>query len=265
VKATVTVDTTEFHAAMREYLTLTRSTLAEATNRRLFFLLARVFVLLKPQQLQAFRNKVRDYLNEPIGERRFDKATGKKVGRGRVLRRVHLIVQAKQKKAGGKGLYGEEMKTEAAKFRRQAIGSVGYMKSGVAKAIKQLRGSFTQFGRQEKIKLQPGQVRRSSREIDGNAALIKLANEYGTSMDNVGIHKGAKAYTTKAQPGINPQAIADIAWNIKDGQSENVSAVVNPAFQRAFDDEATEMKAEIARRMQDLSNQFMSPELRQAA
>lgn len=265
MKATVTVDTTEFKAALREFAPLSRSTLADIVNRRAFFLLARVFVLLKPQQLQAFRNKVRAYLNEPIGERRFDKATGKKVGRARILRRVHLIVQAKRRNAGEKGLYGDEMKEAAAKFRRQSIGSVGYLKSGVAKAIKQLRGTFTQFGRQEKIKLQPGQVRRSSREIDGNAALIKLANEYGTSMDNVGMHKGAKAYTTKAQPGFNPTAIADIAWNIKDGQEGNVSAVVNHAFQRAFDDEATEMKAEIARRMQDLSNQFMSPEFRRAA
>lgn len=256
MKATVTVDTTEFHAAMREYLTLTKSTLAEATNRRMFFLLARVFVLLKPQQLQGFRNKVRDYLNEPIGERRFDKKTGKKVGRGRVLRRVHLIVQAKQKQAGGKGLYGDEMKEAAAKFRRRAVGSVGYLKSGVAKAIKQLRGSFTQFG---------GRTKKSGgRDIAPNAALVKLSGEYGTSMDNVAMHKGAKAYTTKAQPGFSPSTIADIAWNIKDGQDGNVSAVVNPAFQRAFDDEAKEMKAEIARRMQDISNQFMVPELRKA-
>lgn len=242
---------------MREYLTVTKSTLAEATNRRMFFLLARVFVLLKPHQLQSFRDKVRTYLNEPIGERRFDRKTGKKVGKARQLQRVHLIVQAKRRAAGEKGLYGDEMKKAAGKFRRQAIGSVGYLKSGVAKAIKQIRGSFTQFG---------GRTKKSGgRDISPNAALVKLANEYGTSMDNVAMHKGAKVYTTKAQPGLSPQAIADMAWNIKDGQDGNVSAVVNPAFQRAFADEAIEMRTELARRMQEVTNQFMSPELRKAA
>lgn len=265
MNASVKLDTSEFHETMREYLTVTKSTLAEATNRRMFFLLARVFVLMAPQYAQKERNRIRAYLNEPVGDRRFDKRTGKKVGRARMLQRRHLIVQAKRRNAGEKGLYGQEMKDAAAKFSKAAIGSVGYLKSGVARAIKELRGSFTQFGRQEKMKLKAGQVRRSSREVEGNAALIKLAQEYGTSMDNVAIHKGSKAFVKKAVDSFSPEAVCDMGWKIKDGQENNVTNATSPAFRKAYDDETIEMKAYLEARLQADANAFMVPELRVAA
>lgn len=257
MKATVTVDTTEFHAAMREYLKVTTRTLAEFITSRMFFVLVRAFALLKPQNPQAERNRIRAYLNEPIGERRFDRKTGKKVGKARQAQRVHLIVQARNKASGGKGLYGEAMKEAAAKFRRAAIGSVGYLRSGVAKAIKQVNGHFTQFGFRTK--------KSGGRDISPNAALVKIAAEYGTALSNVAMHKGARSYTTPARPGFNPTAVADIAWNIKDGQDGRVASVVNPAFQRAYDDETREMQKRLAERMQEDANLFNPTPQRAAA
>lgn len=234
---------------MREVLAKTSRTLEEAVRTRMFFLLVRVFALLKPQDPQAKRNQVRAYLNEPVGERRFDKRTGKKVGRGRMLQRRHLIVQARRRAAGLPGLYGEEMKKAAAALSRQAVGSIGYLKSGVVKAIKRINnGGFSQFGGRTSGK--------AGRFYGPNAALIRIASEYGTGMSNVGIHKGVKAFSFITK-GWSPTAVTDIGWQIKDGQESNVSAVVNPAFQRAFNDEAREMRRHLAREMQAVANEHM--------
>ena len=121
----VSIDTTEFHAAMREYLAVTKSTLEEATNRRMFFVLARAFVLMKPHAANSERARIRAYLTEPVGDTRIDKRTGKKLGRGRVFRRVHKIaihreiMDGRQTPWKGKDRYNgaEAMKAAAAPCR----------------------------------------------------------------------------------------------------------------------------------------------------
>lgn len=257
MKPTITIDTREFHAANREFLARTSRTLEEAVRTRMFFLLVRVFALLKPQDPQAKRNQVRAYLNEPVGERRFDKKTGKRVGRGRMLQRRHLIVQARQKAQGKPGLYGAEMKRAAGAFSRQAIGSIGYLKSGVVKAIKAINGgSFSQFGGRTKGK--------AGKFYAANSALVKIAQQYGTAFSNVAIHKGVKAFGFVTK-GWNPTAVTDIGWKIADGQESNVAAVVNPVFQRAFNDEATEMRRHLARELQKDANAHMEKPLPIAA
>ena len=110
---TVTVDTSRFDAAWKEYLPKTRRSLADAVNSRTFFLMLRLYILLPPKSPQAARNKILDYFNRPIGARRIDKKTGKFLGRSRELRLVHLIAQAKNAKAGKPGLYGQDMRDAA--------------------------------------------------------------------------------------------------------------------------------------------------------
>lgn len=248
---TITVDTREFHAAMREFLARTSRTLEEAVRTRMFFLLVRVFALLKPKDPQAERNRIRAYLNTPVGERRFDKRTGKKVGKGRMLQLRHLITQARERAKGGPGLYGEAMAKAAAALSRQAIGSVGYLKSGIVKAIKAINhGSFAQFG---------GVSR--GRQYSGNAALIKIAAEYGHAFSNVGIHKGGKAYAGVSKSTGKVYSFGDISWKIADGQEGNVAANINPAFQRAFNDETVEMRRHLASKLQQDANAHMAKPL----
>ena len=264
---TVSIDTTEFQAAMRQYLARTKSTLEEATNRRMFFVLARAFVLLKPHNAGAERARIRAYLDEvkvrysTHHERDGKIRVRKNVGRDRLFRRVHKIAVYREIMEGrespwkGKDRYNgaEAMKAAAAKVRRQSIGSVGYLKSVVAKAIKLLRGSFTQFGRQSK--------KSNGRTIKGNAALIGFAAEYGTSTANVGMHKGGRAYVKKAEPGISTSAIADMAVAIKNGQEARVSSSYAEAFQRAFNDERVEMSKYLAEVMQSDANEHMEKPL----
>lgn len=246
---------------MRQYLARTKSTLEDATNRRMFFVLARAFVLLKPHHASTERARIRSYLNQPMGAARIDKGTGKKVGRGRVFRLVHKIAVHREIMEGrstpwkGKSRAegAEAMAAAAAKVRRQSIGSVGYLKSVVAKAIKQIRGSFTQFGRQSK--------KVGGRAIKGNAALIGFAEQYGTSQDNVGMHKGGRAFVTKATAGLSPQAIADMAVSIKNGQEGRVAVQYEAAFTRAFNDERVELENYLASVMQADANEHMEKPL----
>lgn len=263
MKASASVDMTEFNAAMKQLLATTSRTLPEFLNSRLFYLLLRIYIHLKPHSPQSERNRIRAYLTEPIGERRMDARTGKKVGRSRVFRRVHKIAVHREIMGGrstpwkGKGrLAGADaMRAAAAKVMRQSIGSVGYLKSVVVKAIRKIpgNGKFTQFGRQSK--------KANGISIQGNAALIAMANQRGLPAENVSTHKGARAYVHPARDGFSPTAIADMAVSIVNGQEGRVASVYGEAFSRAIADETVEMQKHLAAKMQDLANDHMEKPL----
>jgi hypothetical protein len=238
---TVTVDTSRFDAAWKEYLPKTRRSLADAVNSRTFFLMLRLYILLPPKSPQAARNKILDYFNRPIGARRIDKKTGKFLGRSRELRLVHLIAQAKNAKAGKPGLYGQDMRDAAGKLRRRAAGSVGYLKSAVTKAIKKLSPSFQQFGGTRRAKKGSAQVRI----VAGNQALINLANQYGLPQENVSMHRGSSAYAYNAKAGFSPSSHVRLNIGLADNQIGKVEAIYAKAMQQAYNDEAKELEDHI--------------------
>lgn len=122
------VDTSRFDAALKEYLLSTKRDLHKAINARFFYLMVRLFVLVPPKSPGQERRRIADYFGTPLGDiNRKDRKSGKKVGRSRIFRRVHLIAQARNQKQGGRGLYGERMKDAASELMRKAMGSVGYL------------------------------------------------------------------------------------------------------------------------------------------
>ena len=243
---TVTVDTSRFDAAWKEYIPKTKRSLADAVNARTFYLLLRLYCLLPPKSPQAARNKILDYFNRPIGARKVDKKTGKFLGRSRELRLVHLIAQSKNFKAGNEGLYGPTMRTAAAKLRRRAAGSVGYLKSCVTKAIKKLSPSFQQFGGTRRAKKGSAGVK----SVAGNAALISLANQYGLPQENVSMHRGSSAYSYNAKAGFNPSSSVRMNIGLADNQIGTVEAIYSKAMQQAYNDEARELENHIAAALQ---------------
>ena len=243
---TVTVDTSRFDAAWREYLPKTKRSLADAVNARTFYLMLRLYCLLPPKSPQAARNKILDYFNRPIGARKVDKKTGKFLGRSRELRLVHLIAQSKNFKAGNEGLYGPTMRNAAGKLRRRAAGSVGYLKSAVTKAIKKLSPSFQQFGGTRRAKKGSAGVK----SVAGNAALISLANQYGLPQENVSMHKGSSAYSYNAKAGFNPSSSVRLNIGLSDNQVGTVEAIYSRAMQQAYNDEARELENHIAAALQ---------------
>lgn len=252
MNARITVDASEFQRSFRQYVLKTNRELSKVITARLFYLLVRYFVLLPPQRPDVKRREIRDYLNHKIGDvNRVDPKTGKRIGKRRlkdVLSRVHLIAQAKNRVAGNKGLYGEEMKRAAAALRRRAIGSVGYLKSGVAKAIRQINGHFVQAG-------SPSRKGKPATYV--NSALARIRNEYGLAgAGNVGTHRGSRAKAQPARPGFNPSAWASIDIGLADDQMGKVGAIMNQSLQRALNDERAEIDRHLAERAKEVASEF---------
>ena len=234
------VDTSRFDAALKQYLLTTRRDLHKAINARFFYLMVRLFVLVPPRSPGQERRRISDYLGKPLGDiNRKSKKTGKRIGRSRLLRRVHLIVQAKGARQGLRGLYGERMKDAASDFMRKSIASVGYLRSAVVKSIRIYNRGFTQFQSPKwKPLVKPAGYKAPKKT---NAALVALANQYGLPEENVAIHKGTVAHGVQAVPGWNPTAFVHMRTGIADNQYNRVASIYNPAMQRALDDETAEL------------------------
>jgi hypothetical protein len=244
VKTVFTIEADKFNEVMKRWLVTTTRELSVAVNARMAFLLMRMFVLIPPHRVQQKRDEIRTYFHQPIGDRRKDKKTGKAVGRARQLRRVHLIAQARNAKAGKPGLYGEDMAKAAASLRRKAVGSVGYLKSGLIGAIRKFQGHFTQFG---------GSTKKSGgKQISGNAAFMRLVDQYGGGPGNVAKHRGAKFEVLTAKPGLSgskTEAWMQVSIGIADDQVQKVDAIYATAATRAFRDEREEMERHLAEKL----------------
>jgi hypothetical protein len=239
------VDTTRFDEAVKRYLLTTRRDLHKAINSRFFYLMVRLFVLVPPKSPGQERRRISDYLAKPVGDiNRKDAKTGRRVGRSRILRRVHLIAQARQAREGGRGLYGERMKNAASELMRKAIGSVGYLRSMVVKGIRVYNRGFSQFQSAKWKPLVKPAGYRPPRKT--NAALVALANQYGLPEENVAVHKGTRARGYEAVPGWNPTASITMTAGIADNQVGRVQGIYNPAMQKALDDERAELEAHMA-------------------
>jgi len=236
----MTVDSSKFDAAMKAYLLQTSRDLHKAVNSRFFYLMVRLFVLVPPKSPAQERIRIGDYLSKPMGDiNRKSKKTGKRIGKSRLLRRVHLIAQSKEAKAGRRGLYGEEMKAAASALMRKAIGSVGYLRSGVVKIIRIYNKGFTQFQSPKWKPLSKPAGYKAPKKT--NAALVSLANQYGLPEENVAVHKGTKARGIQATPGFNPTASVVMTAGVADNQYNRVAMIYNQAMQKAMDDELAEL------------------------
>ncbi len=236
----MTVDSSKFDAAMKAYLLQTSRDLHKAVNSRFFYLMVRLFVLVPPKSPGQERRRISDYLSTPLGNiNRKSKKTGKRIGKSRLLRRVHLIAQSKEAKAGRRGLYGEEMKAAASALMRKAIGSVGYLRSGVVKIIRIYNRGFTQFQSPKWKPLSKPAGYKAPKKT--NAALVSLANQYGLPEENVAVHKGTKARGIQATPGFNPTASVVMTAGVSDNQYNRVAMIYNQAMQKAMDDELAEL------------------------
>ena len=238
----MTVDTSRFDEALKTYLLSTKRDLHKAINARFFFLMVRLFVLVPPRSPAQERRRIADYLGTPVGDiNRKDRKSGKKVGKSRIFRRVHLIAQARNQKQGGRGLYGERMKDAASELMRKALGSIGYLRSAVVKSIRIYNRGFAQFESAKRKKLKKPSTAKPVPPT--NKALLALANQYGLPQENVAVHKGTIARGVQAVPGWNPTAFVSMRTGIADNQYGRVAGIYNPAMQRALDDELKELEA----------------------
>lgn len=244
--ANVEVDTSRFDRAVKIGLEQTTRSMAEFMRARMFFLLVRMFVLMPPRNVQTQRVRIANYLGQTLGDiNSVSKKTGKRLGKTRLLRRVHLIVQARNANEGKIGLHGATMREAAGKFMRRSVASVGYLKSGIVKAIRKVSPGFTQYGRTT-----------GKNPFKGNAAAQRLASEYGAEQANVAMHKGTNATYRPPENSFKSSSTVNIVAGVQDSQVSKVDAIYNATAQRAFADEAVELEKHLGLVVEDLAKQM---------
>jgi hypothetical protein len=224
MSAAMTIDTTEFDRALRDYYRATSKTLPEVVNQRMFNVAARIMDALppKPGEEQATRSKIKKYLTEKVqGRMRVGKKGPKRVSgrRPKKLMRVNLIVQARRAKTSRKGLYGDAMAAAAGAFRQRAQVSVGFLKSPFIPVIKGLL-NFVKFK--------------------------KVATRWG----RISVWPGSSGYgkVKPATPGLSPEGIFEVRW--KWFTEKQATALVTSAIQKAFNDETKEIDRHLQEKLQ---------------
>jgi hypothetical protein len=288
MQATVTTNFPEFQAALREWAATTTRELSKALSMRLFYVLLRVYVLLSPQYPQASRNATKQYLDTIIADRYRTLKSGKRKlkGKAKQLMRVMLIAQGIRKKNGlkpvtpwgeDKGEFAETMKKNIGKLRRRGQAQ-GYVKAAVVKALralnmKTLGVSFTQFGTkvitgkragsEEYSRSSPrqlggvNQVILTRREVSPNAALVKIASDYGiVNPGNVGVFKTSKGEVLLSGPGFTPHVGAELDIKVRSGNDGAVSQKLSIAINQALADETDNIRQHMAAKAQEVANAY---------
>jgi len=166
--ATPHVDLSEFSAAIKQLSRGSRKAAVSLSNQIALDIVREWFNRVPPPigQIDAKRREIRSYLQAQLSTRVRLAKSGKKfikVGRkANQLRRVHLITQARQRKAGKKGLYGQRMRSAAAGLARRAQTGVGYLKAILLPVIRGLnpvvkyKMPYSETGGAGKIAIWPG-------------------------------------------------------------------------------------------------------------
>lgn len=236
MKTGVTIDMRQFSKAMLDVQTVSRKTLADQCNQRAMNVSARCVETMPPVNVSAARAHVKRYMDQQISQRVRQTKKGKFVKAGRAkdqLRLKNLIAQARNAKAGHKGLYGQAMRLAAAKLSRMAQISQGFLKSVFIPVI---------VGLYPFVKYRPkASLTNSISRWPGSSGFGKI---------------------TPAKAGLNPTAIVKLGVNVKGNQQGKVTAFYSHYVQAAINAETAEMKAHYER---ELEKELKSGDLKEAA
>ena len=268
IRPVVTFDarsTAEFQAALREYIASTKRDLQEIINQRALNVAERAFDIVPPATgvgVDVKRRQISKYLNEPLSQKLKYRAKDKQVfkitrrnigtmgaqrdrkfvktlkaglhqsgAKWRQLQRRHLIVQARRRKEGKKGLYGKDMRYEAGMLSRGSTGGVGFVKSSFLPAIYALNKAARFKFPYRKTK----NIKRWSGSGSWGSAQPAHAQMKSEARFSVNIR------LTKRSAHTAPR----------------VNAMLDGAVIQAMAEEATEMREHVRRKMQARANRHM--------
>jgi hypothetical protein len=223
-----TPDLPDFRRAFWNVQRNSHRSLKDQINQRTMNVAVRAFQALPPSDVPGKRKEVKAYMDTQLAQKVVQNKTGKnrgkfrKAGRGRdQLMRKHLIVQARRKKEGLKGLYGNAMRIASGELSRVAQISQGYLKSVFIPIIVGLYGV---------VKFRPP------------ASLTQYVARWPGSS---GSGKVSPAKTT-----INPTAVISVDIELKDSQNAKVLAMYEAAIGQAIRDETSEMRSHYEKQLQ---------------
>ncbi len=230
----LTIDASQFQAALKEYYPTTKKSLSEILNQRAYNIAGRAADALQPTPGSeiAKRREIKRYMDEPIAIKiRRVKSTGKFKQRGRAkdqLTRKNLIIQARRAKKGLKGLYGVEMREQSGRFSQAAQVSVGFLKSAFLPIIK---GLYT---------------------------LVKFRAGIKTRWSNISVWPGSDGYgkvTPAKGSSWNPFVEMFLRWKVS-GSPSKVDRITRRALQDAFNAEARELMRHVQEKLQGEANRI---------
>lgn len=219
----VTVDTSQFQAALRKHLATTSRDLQWAITSRLAFVVMRAMKHLKPHSISGKRDEVRSYLFQVLESRGKLFTRGKRKGQVNTAK-DHIIAHRIVQSNASKGYYGREMTKATKEFTSRTIKSVGYMKAAMAHALTKLVGTVT-------IQVQGKKERIVSKSF---ASLRSEFSPVGPATSSVStISKGS---------GWNPFSSVNVELTkVRNGQESKVNSLYVSAVNRAFAEETEEM------------------------
>lgn len=238
--AGITIDTRQFKAALKERAQNMTRSIPDELNQRLINIVGRAYDKIKPLpgSEQSARTRVRSYLNEQLTQRFTIRKTGKNKGkfrkkgsRANQLVRANLIIQARRKKLGLKGLYGAEMRDAEGRFKQAAQIGVGSLKLpllGIIRKLNPLVKFKSAFSRTGTVRPKTGFVSRiATWPTSGYGASVKPAVEGWRS------HVSWRMY-----------------WGNVPGVPRKIRRMIEPFLQRAVDEETAEMRRHTAAKLQ---------------
>lgn len=216
----IQINTRNFTEALKFLKENTKRDLQEVLNQRAFNIAARTLDSLKPDPgaEQSTRARIKNYLNQQLTSRVRLATSGKRKGkfikrgsRANQLVRANLIIQARRKKMGQKGLYGAKMADAEGRFKTAAQVGVGFLKTPFLPIIRGLQ------------------------------ALVKY-KRVKTRWGRISVWPGSDGYgrIKPAQNSMNPSVEMSMAWKVS-GAPTKVQRMVVPKLQASFDAEAREM------------------------
>jgi hypothetical protein len=234
--STISIDTRQFKAALQEYRETTKRELRDILNQRAFNIAGRTMDALKPEpgNEKGARHKIKNYMDAMQGSPRLKMfKTGRrrgqlalKGGASGQLRRKHLILQARRKKMGMKGLYGKTMREQVGKFTQAAQVGVGFLKSPFIPIIKGLHD------------------------------LVRFKS-VKTAWGRISVWPGSDGFgkVTPAKKSTNPFVEMRLKW-IVSGHAGKVNKLIVPKMQSAFDAEAAELRRYVTEKLQAEANKI---------
>lgn len=229
MSAEIQIDTRQFESALKFVADNTERALPEILNQRTLNVVGRAFDNTPPasgQGVQAERKRVKDYLGQQVSQRIRQTKRGNFVKKGtkaRQLKRVHLILQARRRRMGQRGLYGPAMTAAAGRFMQRAQVSVGYLKSVFLPIIVTLN-----------------RVCRFKFPFNKTSNISRWPGSRGSGRVQI------------ARAGMNVETVIATTVEVEARSSGKVAAIQESAMQRALDAEADEMERHVSEKLQEI-------------
>lgn len=217
MSASISIDTTEFNAALREYVKVSKRTLGEIINKRAFRLLMRAFELTP----RADRSTVMNAFGLSVKGFKVNKKTGKIRTSYKLddRRRAYDLLQGSRVARGLAPLSYAKAMGGALSLSVQRVNSIGTLAAGWVGAIRAISGKIRESApKRQKVK-PPGTAKPAQEGWNPSAEFAYNATEFKKS----GIQ-------------LDPR--------------------LTPVLQQAFNDEAKDMMQYVAERMQKDADRF---------